>query len=182
MLESSTIGKTIREVRAQMHLSLEKVAAMTGVSKAMLGQIERGESIPTVSVLWKISSGLRISFSHLLAEPSHTYSVTGIEEVEPIFEDDKRMILRNIFPFNPISGFDYLYITLKPGCNYESPSHLNVFEEYIFVTKGRLKMTIAGVVYELGQYDSIKFRGDAAHCYANSTDNDTEFQNVLKYV
>ena len=182
MMENNNIGAAIRETRMQMHLSLDKAAAMTGVSKAMLGQIERGESAPTVSVLWKISSGLRISLSHLLAGPSPEYSVTNIDQVEPVYEDDGRMIVRSVFPFNPVTGFDYLYIVLKPGCDYHSPSHLNVFEEYIFVTKGALKMTIDGVEYHLSQYDSIKFRGSADHAYANPSEDETEFQNVLKYL
>ncbi len=181
-MENNNIGATIREVRTQMQLSLDKAAAMTGISKAMLGQIERGESTPTVTVLWKISSGLRISLSHLLAGPSHEYSVTNIDQVEPVYEDNGRMIVRNIFPFSPVTGIDYLYIVLKPGCDYSSPSHLNVFEEYVFVTKGSLKMTIDGVEYNLSQYDSIKFRGNAVHSYANPKEEDTEFQNVLKYL
>ncbi len=47
-------------------MSLDNVANMTGVSKSMLGQIERGESSPTVATLWKIATGLHISFTALL--------------------------------------------------------------------------------------------------------------------
>ena len=43
-------------------------------------------------------------------------------------------------------------------------------------------MTIDGVEYNLSQYDSIKFRGNAVHSYANPKEEDTEFQNVLKYL
>ncbi len=57
-----TNGKNLNNVRKKRQLSLDKVAELTSVSKAMLGQIERGESTPTVNVLWKIATGLKVSF------------------------------------------------------------------------------------------------------------------------
>ena len=52
------IGAKIRQRRQDLEWSLEAAAAATGVSMAMLGQIERGESNPTMGVLWKIATGL----------------------------------------------------------------------------------------------------------------------------
>ena len=62
-----SIGTTVRAERARLGISLDEAAARTGVSKAMLGQIERGESSPTLSTMWKISAGLRIPISAFLA-------------------------------------------------------------------------------------------------------------------
>ena len=56
----------LRDVRAAAGLSLSKVAEMTGVSKAMLGQIERGESSPTIATLWKIAKGFQLPLSALI--------------------------------------------------------------------------------------------------------------------
>ncbi|SIE94010.1 transcriptional regulator [Mycobacteroides abscessus subsp. abscessus] len=53
------IGENLRNIRRSRGLSLDMAAEATGVSKAMLGQIERGESNPTVTTLWKIASGLQ---------------------------------------------------------------------------------------------------------------------------
>jgi XRE family transcriptional regulator, regulator of sulfur utilization len=62
------IGQTLRDLRQQRGWSLDKTAQATGVSKAMLGQIERGESSPTVVTLWRISSGLQASFSEFFTQ------------------------------------------------------------------------------------------------------------------
>ena len=62
------IGSVIRRVRTERELTLEEASQRAGVSSSMLGQIERGESNPTVSTLWKIAEGLRISFSELMGE------------------------------------------------------------------------------------------------------------------
>ena len=56
------IGNKLKNIRNSRNLSLDDVAELTGVSKAMLGQIERGKSNPTVSTLWKISTRLMVLF------------------------------------------------------------------------------------------------------------------------
>ena len=43
------IANNLKRIRDERKLSLDKVADLTGVSKSMLGQIERGESNPTIS-------------------------------------------------------------------------------------------------------------------------------------
>src|SRR3954469_11741930 len=60
------VGENLRRLRAQRGLSLEKLAQQSGVSRAMLGQIELGQSAPTINVLWKVASGLGVTFSALL--------------------------------------------------------------------------------------------------------------------
>ena len=60
---SLKIGERLKEIRNTRQLTLDDVAELTGVSKPMLGQIERGQSLPTINVLWKISTGLKIPLS-----------------------------------------------------------------------------------------------------------------------
>ena len=45
------IGTRLKKIRHMKDLSLEELATQTGVSKPMLGKIERGISNPTVSTL-----------------------------------------------------------------------------------------------------------------------------------
>ena len=55
------VAENLREIRRLRKLSLDGLAELTGVSKSMLGQIEREESNPTLQTLWKIAAGLRVS-------------------------------------------------------------------------------------------------------------------------
>ncbi len=57
------IGEKLKSIRMARALSLDDAAALTGVSKPMLGQIERGQSVPTVTTLWKIATGLKTPLS-----------------------------------------------------------------------------------------------------------------------
>ena len=63
------IGEKLKSIRMARTLSLDDTAALTGVSKPMLGQIERGQSVPTVTTLWKIATGLKTPLSAFLEEP-----------------------------------------------------------------------------------------------------------------
>lgn len=60
------IGGRLKEIRKTRGLTLDDVSEMTDVSKPMLGQIERGQSSPTINTLWKISTGLKIPLSFFL--------------------------------------------------------------------------------------------------------------------
>lgn len=59
------LSQALKQLRQANGWSLTLAADRTGVSKAMLGQIERGESSPTVATLWKIATGFNVPFSFL---------------------------------------------------------------------------------------------------------------------
>ncbi len=178
---TSNIGAVLKRVRFERGLTLEDTSGLTGVSKAMLGQIERGESNPTVSILWKISTGLRISFSELLGSENNNYEAIDINDMEPVYESEGKMELYNVFPFHPMSGFEYFYIKLVPGARHVSTPHQNSTEEYIVVTKGTLVLTVEEQTFELAAPAALKFRSNRNHTYSNPFDTEVIFQNIVKY-
>ena len=52
------VAKNIRRLREESKLSMDELSKLSGVSKSMLAQIERGEENPTISTLWKLSNGI----------------------------------------------------------------------------------------------------------------------------
>ena len=60
------VAGNIRRVRKSKKLSLEQTAALSGVSRSMLGQIERGEANPSVAILGKIAQALKVPAEVLL--------------------------------------------------------------------------------------------------------------------
>src|SRR3954466_13038014 len=62
------VGENLARLRKSRGLSLERLAALAGVSRAMLGQVEAGESAPTISFLWKVARGLDVRFADLLGD------------------------------------------------------------------------------------------------------------------
>ncbi len=175
------IGSTLKKTRTERELTLEDASNLTGVSKAMLGQIERAESTPTISTLWKIATGLKISFSELLNEDFNKDSALYIDNVEPVYESDGKMILYNVFPFNPLTGFEYFYIKMLPGAKHSSTPHKTSTEEYVVVTKGAIDIKIKSKTYVLKAPSALTFKADEIHSYSNPYDEEAIFQNIVRY-
>ncbi len=175
------ISNTLKKTRFEKSLTLEETSNLTGVSKAMLGQIERAESTPTVSTLWKIATGLKISFSELLSANQETNNSINIDELEPVYEAEDKMILYNVFPFDPITGFEYFYIKLLPGANHVSSSHKSSTLEYVVVTEGTLDVIVDDKKHVLKSPAAFSFSADRQHSYNNPYESEVVFQNIVKY-
>lgn len=63
------IGANVKAARERRKLTLDAAALLTGVSRSMLAQIEKGDVNPTISVLWKIANGYKVSFTSLTEAP-----------------------------------------------------------------------------------------------------------------
>ncbi|MEY8001976.1 helix-turn-helix domain-containing protein [Clostridium sp. Mt-5] len=176
------IGKNLNNIRKQKNLSLDKVALLTGVSKAMLAQIERGNSSPTVTTLWKIATGLNVSFSYFMEEKFSEVIYVTYNDIKPIIESDKKMRVYPLFPYDNKRRFEIFTIELQPRCNHESPPHNDGLEEYIIVNRGELEMIIGQDVYKLKCGDAIRYLANKPHCYRNTTNNTVSFQNIIYYL
>lgn len=175
------IGNKLKDIRIKRDLSLNDVSILTNVSKAMLGQIERGQSSPTVSTLWKIANGLKVSFSVFVDENKEDLKVISQEDISPIIEDNNKMKLYPIFPFDAKEGFEIFTIELSPGCNHVSPSHNDGVKEYIIVTEGEIEIEIANEIFILKKDQSIRFMANKNHIYRNISSDKAIFQNIILY-
>ena len=81
-LADFNIGQHLKSIRQSRNMTLEDVAILTGVSKPMLGQIEREQSIPTITTLWKIATGLKTPLSSFLEEQQAEYSVVDLKKCD----------------------------------------------------------------------------------------------------
>jgi len=176
------IGNKLKDIRNKRNLSLDEVAKLTGVSKAMLGQIERGQSNPTVSTLWKIATGLKVSFSLFIDENQDDLKVINQNDISPIIEDNNRMRLYPIFPFDANKGFEIFTIELEPGCNHISTPHNDGVEEYIIVTEGQIEININDEKFILQKGNSIRFMANSPHTYRNINQDRSVFQNIILYL
>ncbi|NKF05621.1 helix-turn-helix domain-containing protein [Clostridium gasigenes] len=175
------IGNKLKSIRNERNLSLDEVAKLTGVSKAMLGQIERAQSNPTVSTLWKISTGLKVSFSFFVDENQDDLKVIYQNDINPIIEENNKMKLYPIFPFDSNKGFEIFTIELGPGCNHISTPHNDGVEEYIIVTEGEIEITINDKKFILQKGNSIRFMANKPHSYKNINQDISVFQNIIFY-
>lgn len=178
---SINLGDRIRKIRLDKKLTLSQTAEITGVSKAMLGQIERGESVPTISTLWKITTGLKISFSEALTTASNISEVININKIVPRENTDSKMKLYDVFPFDANTGFECFYIVMEPGAVSISEPHRSQSDEYIIVTEGQLHLKIGDELKVLTAPAAIAFAADVEHEYSNQSPQTVVFQNIVRY-
>lgn len=164
---NTLIGLNLKTVREQRGLSLEKAAKQTGVSKPMLGQIERGVSNPTVSTLWKIATGLGVSFSSFLQGNDDEVTLIKKRELEPIEEDSGRYLVYPLFSMENGKPFEMFSVELKPGCHYTSDAHPRGVEELIWVESGQFNLIVDEQSYTLSAQEAVRFKADRAHSYQN---------------
>lgn len=173
----------VKALRAEQGWSLDKTAKQTGVSKAMLGQIERGESSPTVATLWKIATGFHVSLSSLL-EPS------PVEEQGCVVRSanqlrhqpaEGEMLVASLFPFDELYGFEMFELTLLPGYERLSESHDPGVTEHVVVLSGEMELLVNDQWQTLEQGMAVRFAGDKPHGYRNRSQNPAVFHDLIYY-
>lgn len=177
------IAGTVKRLRKERSWSLDRTAGETGVSKAMLGQIERGESSPTVSTLWKIASGFRVSFSTLFDSAKPALGELHRNGLESVWGDDSvGMKARLLFPYDPLLGFEMFMIELAPGALSESSPHASGVVEHIVVIEGQMELCIDGRWQTLHEGEGIRFFADRPHSMRNATDTRLRCHDVIHYL
>lgn len=177
------IAGTVRQLRKERGWSLDRAAGETGVSKAMLGQIERGESSPTVSTLWKIASGFRVSFSTLFDSDKPALGELHRDGWESVWGDDSAgMRARLLFPYDPLLGFEMFMIELAPGALSESSAHASGVVEHIVVVEGEMELRIDERWQTLRAGEGLRFFADRPHAMRNNTATRLRFHDVIHYL
>ncbi|WP_447556335.1 helix-turn-helix domain-containing protein [Vreelandella sp. EE22] len=177
------IANTVKGLRKGRGWSLDVAALETGVSKAMLGQIERGESSPTVSTLWKIASGFRVSFSQLFDSGQPLQGELKRNGRESVWgEDSAGMQASLLFPFDPLLGFEMFMIELAPGAMSESTPHASGVLEHIVIIEGEMELRIDERWQRLRVGEGLRFFADRPHAMRNSASTRLRFHDVIHYL
>jgi transcriptional regulator with XRE-family HTH domain len=157
-------------------MSLDDVAKQTGISKSMLGQIERGVSIPTVETLGKIVSGLRVSFHSLISAAKNDVVLVKKEELQPSYSSEgQEYKAYEYFPYEEDRTFEIYLMNLEAHSEYTSDGHGDNTYEYLTVTSGTLTVQVDGKSYEVKEENSIRFPTAGKHSYINNSDRIAKF-------
>lgn len=178
---NSMVSDNLKRLREQRKMSLDAVAKLSGVSKSMLGQIERGDVNPTISTMWKISNGLKVSFSELLGRPEAECEVIDITSIQPLLEDDGHYRNYPVFPFDGSRHFEMFYLELDAGSNLEAEPHPGGTQEYITVFSGELVIHVNNETFTAKDRGSIHFKADRAHQYQNISKEVCRLSMVIFY-
>lgn len=176
------VGSNLRKLRVHRGLSLEKLSRQSGVSRAMLGQIELGQSAPTINVLWKISTALGVPFSALISSRSvGSVSVLRSDQAKKLTSHDGAFTSRALFPFDEPRRVEFYELRLSARGVEQADPHAPGTVENLVVSRGNVEIEVGGAAYALGPGDALVFEADAPHVYRNPGEAEALMYLVMTY-
>lgn len=176
-----TVAENVKRVREQKKLTLDAAAAATGVSRSMLAQIEKGDVNPTISVLWKIANGYKVSFTSLVEQARERPVVVRGDDIKPLTEDEGRYLNYPTFTFDEQKSFETYRIHIRAGGYLAAQPHLPGAEEYVTVFSGQVEIGVGEEQYVLETGDSLRFPADQRHSYRNPGQEDAWLSMLIWY-
>lgn len=170
-LDIPALGRRIRTLRQQRSLSLEALAARSGVSVSMLSTVERGRKVPSILVLSQIATALDTSIGRLVDDERAPRVVVVRAAEQRVIRNTQGVERRSLSPVLPGVEFELLRMTVAPGTDLgRFPPHRPGSREYLAVESGTLTLSLDGTEYVLRAGDSIYHDGDCEHAYRNDGD------------
>ena len=153
--------------RASRGWNLEQLAERSGVSRAMISKVERGESSPTAAVLGRLSAAFGLTLSQLLAraEQGAARLLNREGEQERWRDPDTGFERRALTPPGSTSPLELVWGELPSKARVDYPASAFTFieDQQIVVITGRLTFTQGAQVYQLRAGDCLCL-GPPADC------------------
>ena len=157
---SAALGARIKALRAASQLTLDQLSKRSGVSRAMLSTIERGEKSPTLPIIVRIASGFGVSLSKLLGAEPDSADVSVIRAAERLaFRDPETGFERWVLsPTHLDNGVEFVLHRLPPGRSTGLlPAYAVPTEKYLVVSEGELTAYVNERPHVLKAGDSMYF-------------------------
>lgn len=163
------VGRRVRAARGGLGLTLDALAARSGVSRRMIVNVESGGSNASIATLLRLARALEVTLSDLVAEgpPEHDVTVSTPDGRTPLWRGDGGGAAVLVASGDSPDMLELWDWSLGPGDVYGSEAHRPGTRELMHVLSGRLRLTVAGAVHELAAGDGAGFPGDVPHEYAN---------------
>jgi transcriptional regulator with XRE-family HTH domain len=181
-LLTATVGENLRRQRVRRGLSLERLADVSGVSRSMLGQIELGQSTPTIKTLWRIAGALKLPFSALITDgPRRGTRLLPARTAKTLTSQDGSFSSRALFSSEDERKVEFYELRLAPKSVERADAHAPGTRENLFVAAGTLELALRDERHRLSTGDAIVFEADVPHLYENPGATPTVMYLVMTY-
>ena len=163
------VCRRVREMRKRKRWTLEQLASLSGVSRSMLSQIERGVANPTLAVAFRIASAFGMSLGDLVDPPDTATRIDVIRHNDKTyrFRDDDDCRIRTLSPLNLEKDVEFYELTLRPGGVLSSAAHYAGTREFLTVEKGSVRVHSGNETCDLRRGDSAHYQADVPHRIEN---------------
>jgi transcriptional regulator with XRE-family HTH domain len=167
------IAASLRALRSQRGLSLDALAAATGVSRSALSLIERAESSPTAAVLDRIAAGLGVPLASLFGHaPTGEARPVAREAEQPVWRDPSSGYLRrSVSPGGDVSPIQIVEVTFPAGARvaFEAGPRDGVVHHQLWMLEGTIELAIGVDTHRLHAGDCLAWRLDRPTMFHNPT-------------
>ena len=149
------IGPRLQAYRKELNLTLTELAALSGVSRSMLSEIERGNANPTYGTLWHLTRALKIDLNSLVSGASEERS-GSIIDLQPgkltptIRSADGTCTLQILSPASMVSLIEWYLLSFDAEGELVSDPHGAGTVEHLHCTKGEIIVRSAGSTMIVG--------------------------------
>ena len=174
------LASRIRGERMARRWSLDDLAARSGVSKAMISKIERGEASPTAALLGRLSGAFGLTLSALLAEAEAAPRGVSRRDEQPLWRDPASGYIRRQVAAPKDMPVELTEVTLPPGAAVSFPAASYAFiAQIIWGLTGRLTFVEGATMHEIGPGDSLALGPPADCAFRNDTASECRYLVVV---
>jgi transcriptional regulator with XRE-family HTH domain len=180
-VSSGRLGVRVRDLRKERGFTLEELARVSGVSRAMISKLERGEKNPTLVIAARLAEGLGVSLSRLAGVEERREVVVVPKERRTVLRDPETGFERqSLSPTFAGRGVEFLRNVVPEGSTSgDFPPHRKGVEEHIVVESGQLEATLDGEKYRLREGDALYFAADVPHRFDNAGRGECAYYLVI---
>lgn len=156
----------LKDARRGQGLSLDAVAKLSGVSRSMVSQIERGESSPTIATLWNLTRALQVDFAGLLEESASEDRIEVLRDAQVPSIDNmgQGCRIRILSPPEDAGKHEVYDLRFAEGGILDSQPHTRGAQEHVTVVEGQVEVTSGNATDTISAGDTARYAADAPHC------------------
>lgn len=164
------IAARLKVLRSERGLTLDDLASLSGVSRAMISRIERADASPTASLLARLCSALGLSLSAFFEAGADSASPLARRAAQPLWRDPESGYLRrSVSPPVTGSGVDIVEVEFPPGARVvfaDQPASRNMFQ-HVWLFAGTLEMQVGENIVTLEAGDCLWMSIGDVHSFHN---------------
>nr|WP_316651578.1 XRE family transcriptional regulator [uncultured Gellertiella sp.] len=175
------IGSRLRQLRADRGMTLEALQAASGVSRAMISRIERGEASPTAALLARLCTALGLSLSRFFAEEGPGEPFLRRKDQHVWQDPETGYVRRAVSPGG--AAVDLVDVSLPPGKRVSFPPQAasrDIFQ-HVWLLEGELTMDLAGDIHRLEAGDCLYHDIGRGHSFINEGTATARYAVVLEH-
>lgn len=173
---SQPLGKRLMKLRREKKLTLKNIANETGLTTGYLSRVEKGETIPPVSVVLQLSRALEIDSGILLAQERERADRKSTDDYQRRTED---YTYKSLTPEARHKHLRAFKVFIDPKSDHKGINYQHLGEEFIYVFRGKIEVTVGENKNMLGPDGSLHFNSSIVHKLRNVSDEKAELLVVL---